>query len=85
MKVERLALTLVFATKGAAPWMPKASAANAMSRAYKKLSRRLLEGAGCGLSNAPNVAALSGFCPSGRGFAPRFLQTPPRGDALALR
>src|SRR4051812_5150227 len=28
---------------------------------------------------------LSGFCSSGRGFAPRFLQTPPRGDALALR
>src|SRR6201988_4114989 len=25
------------------------------------------------------------FCPSGRGFAPRFLQTPPRDDALALR
>ena len=24
-------------------------------------------------------------CPSGRGFAPRFLQTPPRDDALALR
>jgi len=22
---------------------------------------------------------LSGFCPSGRGFAPHFLQTPPRG------
>src|SRR3982751_3627191 len=28
---------------------------------------------------------ISGFCSSGRGFAPRFLQTPPRGDALALR
>src|SRR5262249_6933494 len=28
---------------------------------------------------------VSGFCSSGRGFAPRFLQTPPRGDALALR
>jgi hypothetical protein len=26
-----------------------------------------------------------GLDPSGRGFAPRFLQTPPRGDALALR
>src|SRR5215467_2561777 len=24
-------------------------------------------------------------CPSGRGFAPRCLQTPPRDDALALR
>ena len=28
---------------------------------------------------------ISGFCPSARTFAPRFLQTPPRGDALALR
>jgi hypothetical protein len=28
---------------------------------------------------------LSGSCPSPRTFAPRFLQTPPRGDALALR
>ena len=28
---------------------------------------------------------LSGSCPSARTFAPRFLQTPPRGDALALR
>ena len=28
---------------------------------------------------------VSGFCSSGRGFAPRFLQTSPRGDALALR
>ena len=28
---------------------------------------------------------ISDFCSSGRGFAPRFLQTPPRGDALALR
>jgi len=27
---------------------------------------------------------LSGFCTSGRGFAPRFLQTPPRDDALAF-
>jgi len=27
----------------------------------------------------------SGSCPSARVFAPRFLQTPPRGDALALR
>ncbi len=28
---------------------------------------------------------VSGSCSSARGFAPRFLQTPPRGDALALR
>jgi hypothetical protein len=28
---------------------------------------------------------ISGFCPSARVFAPRFFQTPPRGDALALR
>ncbi len=28
---------------------------------------------------------VSGFCSSARTFAPRFLQTPPRGDALALR
>ena len=27
---------------------------------------------------------LSGFCSSARTFAPRFLQTPPRDDALAL-
>ena len=27
---------------------------------------------------------LSGFCTSGRGFAPRFLQTPPRDGALAF-
>ncbi len=28
---------------------------------------------------------ISGFCSSARAFARRFLQTPPRGDALALR
>lgn len=28
---------------------------------------------------------LSGFCSSARTFAPRFLQTSPHGDALALR
>jgi len=28
---------------------------------------------------------LSGFCSSARTFAPRFLQTPPHNDALALR
>ncbi len=28
---------------------------------------------------------LSGFCPSARTLAPRFLPTPPHGDALALR
>src|SRR5882672_5803360 len=27
----------------------------------------------------------SGFCTLARAFAPRFLQTPPHGDALALR
>ena len=27
---------------------------------------------------------IFGFCPSARTFAPRFLQTPPRDDALAL-
>jgi len=33
----------------------------------------------------PSVARLvSGSCPSPRPFAPRCLQTPPRGDALAL-
>jgi len=31
------------------------------------------------------VGLISGSCPSARVFAPRFLQTPPRGDALALR
>ncbi len=34
----------------------------------------------------PNVPHLiSGSCSSPRTFAPRFLPTPPRGDALALR
>jgi len=28
---------------------------------------------------------LSGFCSSARTFVPRFLQTPPRDDALAVR
>ena len=28
---------------------------------------------------------IFGFCPSARTFAPRFLQTPPRDDAVALR
>ena len=28
---------------------------------------------------------VSDFCPSTRAFAPRFLQTPPRDDAVALR
>ena len=28
---------------------------------------------------------ISGFCSSARTFAPRFLQTPPHDDALALR
>src|SRR5215831_18313844 len=28
---------------------------------------------------------VSDFCSSGRGFAPHFLQTPPRDDALVLR
>jgi hypothetical protein len=37
------------------------------------------------LARPAGQASLSGVCPSGRGFAPRFLQTPPRGDALALR
>src|SRR5947207_5975953 len=31
------------------------------------------------------VGLKSGSCPSARIFAPRFLQTPPHGDALALR
>ena len=33
----------------------------------------------------PARPLLSGFCSSGRGFAPRFFQTPSREDALALR
>ena len=31
------------------------------------------------------VCLISGSCPSARVFAPRFFQTPPRDDALALR
>jgi hypothetical protein len=37
------------------------------------------------LARPAGQASLSGSCPSSRGFAPRFLQTPPRDDALALR
>jgi formate dehydrogenase alpha subunit len=35
--------------------------------------------------SSDQTCLLSGFCSSGHGFAPRFLQTPPRDDALALR
>ena len=31
------------------------------------------------------LGLISDFCSSGRRFAPRFLQTLPRGNALALR
>ena len=31
------------------------------------------------------AASYPSFCPSGHGFAPRFLQTSPHDDALALR
>src|ERR1039458_6582534 len=37
------------------------------------------------LARPAGQAPVSGSCPSGRGFAPRFLQTPPRDNALALR
>ena len=45
---------------------------------------------GCGLrdhwlARPAGQASISGSCPLGRGFAPRFLQTSPRDDALALR
>jgi len=33
---------------------------------------------------APALSLLWRFCPSARSFASRFLQTPPRGDALAI-
>ena len=33
----------------------------------------------------PTLTPASGFCSSARAFAPRFLQTPSRDDALALR
>src|SRR5579863_1768096 len=36
-------------------------------------------------SSSSAVGLISGSCPSARVFAPRFLQTPPRDDALALR
>jgi len=37
----------------------------------------------CGLRDQLSVGCLiSGLCSSGRGFAPRFLQTPRRGDAF---
>ena len=36
-------------------------------------------------SLVPRWRLLSGFCSSTRAFAPRFFQTPPRDDALALR
>ena len=34
---------------------------------------------------AQRLRLISGSCSSARTFAARFLQTPPRGDALALR
>src|ERR1019366_7027287 len=38
------------------------------------------------IANSPASAGLlSGSCPSAHAFAPRFLQTSPRDDALALR
>src|SRR5512144_1438807 len=37
------------------------------------------------LARPAGSASLSGSCPSSRGFAPRFLQTPSRDDALAFR
>ena len=37
------------------------------------------------LTRPAHACLLSGFCSSGRSFATRFLQTPPRDDALALR
>jgi len=37
------------------------------------------------LARPAGQASLFGSCSSGRGFAPRFLQTLPRGNALALR
>ena len=38
------------------------------------------------IARSSNTVGLkSGSCPSARVFGPRFLQTPPRGDALALR
>jgi hypothetical protein len=44
-----------------------------------------MEGFAVACQLAPSVPHLvSGSCPSPRTFVPRFLQTPPRGDALAL-
>ena len=44
-----------------------------------------MEGFAVACPLAPTVPHLvSGSCPSPRTFVPRFLQTPPRGDALAL-
>jgi hypothetical protein len=44
-----------------------------------------MEGFAVACQLAPTVPHLvSGSCPSPRTFVPRFLQTPPRGDALAL-
>jgi hypothetical protein len=34
------------------------------------------------LARPAGLASLSGSCPSGRGFAPRFFQTPSRGEPL---
>ena len=36
-------------------------------------------------NSSGTVCLISGFCTSARTFAPRFFQTPPHGDALALR
>ena len=44
-----------------------------------------MEGFAVACQFAPTVPHLiSGSCPSPRTFVPRFLQTPPHGDALAL-
>ena len=55
-------------------WLPKLAA-------YSIIDRD--RGSSCPLAQRSRL--LSGFCSSARTFAPRFLQTPPRADALALR
>jgi hypothetical protein len=52
---------------------------------FIKYSPLWMEGFAVACQLAPTVPHLvSGSCPSPRTFVPRFLQTPPRGDALAV-
>ena len=59
-----------------------------LRRTTAGFTTNVLDGYGLRMSFASSpdaVCLLSGSCSSARAFAPRFLQTPSRDDALALR